>query len=105
MSDQLWLPGGPSADEFVRRVHGRIARFKESAGATEAMVELELRDGSRYVLDSLSPEPGFGFVTVCPHPGEDGEREELIVPLGSFASIRLAHADAPERFGFTLPDS
>jgi len=42
----------------VRRIHRQIARFAEAHGLEQAMVEVELRDGSRHVLDTISPEPG-----------------------------------------------
>jgi hypothetical protein len=102
---ELWLPGGSSADDFVTRVHQQIARFQERHGVAQATVELELRDGARYELDELLPEPGYGFVTILPHAEEAGEPEELIVPLASVARIRLASADGDAgRFGFTLPE-
>lgn len=100
---ELWLPGAPSADEFVTRVHRQIGRFAESHGVEQTLVEVQLRDGARYLLDTISAEPGLGFVTLRPHPEDDGEREELIVPLASVAQIRIAPAVAEPQFGFALP--
>jgi hypothetical protein len=51
---------------------------------------------------ALSSEPGFGFVTLCPH-AEDGA-EEWIVPVGAVARIRLQPAAEEEPFGFSLPE-
>ena len=51
---------------------------------------------------SLSPEPGSGFVTLCPHD-EDGGEEEWIVPIGAVARITLRAAEEREPFGFSLP--
>ena len=46
-------------------------------------------------LDSISPEPGFGFVTLVPHPeaGEDDLPEEMIVPVAILRRIELARAE------------
>ena len=101
----MWVPGAGSEDDLVRRLHRQIERFAEQAGVS-ALVELQLHDGSLFTLDTIAPEPGYGFVTIRPHP-EDGEpQQELILPLGSIARIALSPAEERrERFGFTLPDS
>ena len=100
---ELWLPGAPSADGFVTRVHQQIARYAEDNGLAQAKVEVELRDGPLLVLDSISAEPGYGFVTLRPHPENESEREELIVPLASIVAIRLSPAEQQPQFGFSLP--
>ena len=114
---ELWLPGVSAAplEEFVDRLHRKIGEFVGRRGHEQAAVELELMDGARFVLYSISPEPGFGFVTLVPYP-EDEERpwprgpaepvppDEVIVPVGSIKRITLN--DAAERrgtVGFTLP--
>src|SRR5919199_6357360 len=102
----LWLPGAaqPSLDGFVDRVHARIERYTGSHGAAQSHVEVELADGGRYPLRALSPDPGFGFLTLCLHPDEDGP-EELIVPVGSIRRVELRPADEERgRFGFALPE-
>ena len=101
---ELWLPGPSSPDDFVARVHRQIAEFAETHGLTQTKVELELRSGELLVLDTLSPEPGYGFVTLAPHPEVESEREELIVPLASIAKIRLSPTEEEPRFGFALPN-
>jgi hypothetical protein len=101
---ELWVPGAPSADDFVTRVHRQIARFGEAHGLENTMVEIELRDGESHVLDTLSPEPGYGFVTIRPHSRDEGEPAELIVPLGLVAQIRISPAEAEPQFGFALPE-
>ncbi len=102
----LWLPGGVlDIDDFVRRVHQQIASFAEKEGLAQATVEAELRDGARYVLDTISAEPGHGFVTLRPHATDGGERQELIVPLASVAQIRISPAEREPKFGFALPDA
>ena len=98
-----WLPGGASLDDFVARVHGQIASFAEEHGLAHAKVEVELRDGAVHILDKISAEPGYGFVTLCPHRTSD-EREELIVPLAAVVQIRISPAEEEPQFGFALPD-
>lgn len=102
---ELWLPGaaGPQ-DRFVDAVHRQIAAYAERVGAPQACVEVELADGSRFALDALEPEPGFGFVTLRLHPGDDDAPDELVVPVGAVRRLELRRAEEAEgRFGFQLP--
>ena len=47
------------------------------------------------------PGPGFGFITLCPYSNE-GELEELIVPLGSIPSGSASASVEPEQqLGFS----
>lgn len=105
---ELWIPGleGPH-DEFVTRLGRQIKRFAEKHKIEKAVVELELRDGARFKLNAILPEPGFGFVTICPHSEEDEDTPgELIVPIGAIARIELYEADEPEpRLGFSPPET
>ncbi len=114
---ELWVPGaaGPLED-FVARLHRKIDDFVSRRGHEQAVVEIELVDGARYTLYSISPEPGYGFVTLTPFP-EDEERpwpragteepvppDELIVPVGAIRQITLDDAAERERpVGFSLP--
>jgi hypothetical protein len=102
---ELWIPGaaGP-LQEFVDRLHRRVEDFAQRRGLEEAAVEVELVDGALFSVKAISAEPGFGFVTLCPHPEEGDEQEELIVPVGAIRQITLG-APEPERarFGFSLP--
>jgi hypothetical protein len=102
----LWLPGaaGP-VEQFVERVQRRIADFAEHHGVEQVAVEVELADGALFHVKEISPEPGFGFVTLVPYPEEGGEPvEDLIVPLGSVRRIVLGRAEERRaRFGFTPP--
>ena len=103
---EVWLPGmeGPH-DDFVARLHHAIERFASEHGIEKAVVEVELRDGSRFTLERLSPEPGYGFVTITP-VAEGDAPGELIVPIGAIGRIELsATPDEPERFGFSVPKS
>jgi hypothetical protein len=99
---ELWTPGmvGP-LDDLVSRIHRRIEAFAREHGV-EAMVEAELSDGSLHRLKSISPEPGYGFVTFCPH-GVGGQPQELIVPLGAIRQLTIAAAEPEHQVGFSLP--
>ena len=102
----VWLPGiaGPQ-EEFVARVHRQIERFAADAGIEMAFVEIELVDGARFTVESITAEPGFGFVTIRPYAGDDPDIPgELIVPVGSIRRIELDRAEEQRaRFGFSVP--
>ena len=104
MSPDLWVPGAaePSLADLVRRIHRQIGRYTATHPAERSHVEVELADGERLTLRSLSGEPGFGFLTIAVHSSE-GEAEELIVPVGSIKRISLGPADETRRPGFALP--
>ena len=92
-----WVPGAAGAlEELVRGIHRQVEAQGEGAA-----VSVELADGTLFHLISLSPEPGYGFVTLRPHP-EDGDAREVIVPLGSIAQIRIGPEEAPHRLGFRV---
>ena len=106
MSD-LWTPGraGPH-DELVERIHRQITRFARERGIEQPVVEVELRGGPRVELEALLPEPGYGFVTIRTHMGDDDVEAELIVPVGAIDRIELyAARDKPSAFGFALPEA
>jgi hypothetical protein len=100
---ELWTPGtsGP-LDELVSRIVRRIEDFRAEHELEQAGVSVELFDGSLHRLASISADPGFGFVTLCPH-GDDGEPEELIVPVGAIRQIRIAAVENEPRLGFSAP--
>jgi hypothetical protein len=104
LSPDLWVPGAaePSLDDFVKRIHRQIERFTATHPAERSHVEVELADGERLTLRSISSEPGYGFLTLAVH-GE-GEGEELIVPVGAIRRIVLGPADEARRPGFALPE-
>ncbi len=102
---EVWLPGAaePSLDDFVSRLHRQIERFTASHGAEETHVELELADGERFALREVSPEPGYGFVTLTVH-GDEAEQSQLIVPINTIRRITLGPADEDRAaLGFALP--
>ncbi len=87
---------GP-AEELVKRIERRVERFKEEHGLAEVEVTIELLDGSLHRLRTLAAEPGFGFVSFCPHADEP---EEVIVPLGAIREIRLSVPGPEQTVGF-----
>ena len=105
---ELWVPGAaaPSLEDFVHRVHKQIEEYTASHSAEQTEVEVELADGERLTLRSLSPEPGYGFVTLSVHPSDDADPTQLIVPVGAIRRIALGPADAERAsFGFSLPST
>ena len=100
---QLWVPGmaGP-LEELIARIHRRIEAFKETYGVAEVSVSVELVDGALHRLATLSAEPGFGFVTLCPH-SDDDPPVELIVPLGAIREVRIGKAEPEQQLGFSSP--
>jgi hypothetical protein len=99
----LWIPGttGPLND-LVGRIHRRIESFAAEHGLEQAMVEVELTDGALLRLASISPEPGYGFLTLVPHAA-DGEPIEIIVPVGAVRQLTLSRAEPASPIGFALP--
>jgi hypothetical protein len=101
----LWTPVAELPHEaFVDRLHKAIAQFAEARSVKKPLVELELADRSRFVLERIEPEPGFGMVTLYVTDARDDAPDALIVPLGSIRRIELR--TAPERadsFGFSVP--
>jgi hypothetical protein len=104
LSPELWVPGAaePSLDDLVERIHRRIEHYTTTHTAERSHVEVELAEGERLTLRSISGEPGFGFLTLTVHSA-DGVAEELIVPVGSIRRIALGPADETRRPGFALP--
>jgi hypothetical protein len=104
----LWVPGmaaGPQ-DEFVAKLHRLIRQFAVDEGVDEASVQVELTDGVRFAVHSLSAEPGFGFVTIRPHAEDRPDVPgAVVVPVVSIKRIELDRV-AAERglLGFTALD-
>jgi hypothetical protein len=106
---ELWIPGlaGPHED-FVQRLQRHIERFVSDRKIEQAAVEVELRDGSRFRIGSVLPEPGYGFITIVPHEqqrtDEDDVPAEVIVPIAQIERIDVYEAHEQRgRFGFSLP--
>jgi hypothetical protein len=100
LSPELWVPGAaePSLDDFVARVLRQIERYTSTHTAERSHVEVELWDGERLTLQSISSEPGYGFLTLTVHEGE-----QVIVPVGALRRITLGPAEEPGKPGFALP--
>ena len=91
-------------EAFVDRLHKAIASFAESTGVEKPVVEVELADGSRFVLERIEPEPGFGMVTLYVTDARDDAPDALIVPIGSLRRIELRTApERAESIGFSVP--
>jgi hypothetical protein len=105
VSSGIWTPTpeGPH-DAFVERLVKAIADFAEAHGVATPLVEVELADSARFVLDRLDPEPGGGMVTLHVHADEDDDVDALIVPIATIRRIELRKS--PEHrlaaFGFNL---
>jgi hypothetical protein len=101
----LWTPNAELPHEaFVERLHKAIASFAESTGVEKPVVEIELADRSRFVLERLDPEPGFGMMTLYVAETRDDAPDALIVPIGSLRRIELRTApEKAESIGFSVP--
>jgi len=103
---ELWtpVPEGPH-EAFVDRLHRTIAHFAETKGVEAPVVTVELADGSRFMLDRVEPEPGFGLVTLYVHGTEGDSPEAVMVPIGSMRRIELRSTpdERGTRFGFAVP--
>ena len=102
---ELWTPvPGMPHEAFVERLHRAIAAFAEATGVEKPVVEIELADSSRFTLERIEPEPGFGMVTLYVTDARDDAPDALIVPVGSLRRIELRKApERSESFGFTVP--
>jgi hypothetical protein len=101
----LWTPTPELPHEaFVERIHKAIASFAEANSVEKPVVEVELADRSRFVLERIEPEPGFGMVTLYVTDVRDDAPDALIVPIGSLRRIELRTApERAESFGFSVP--
>ena len=105
---ELWTPSPELPhNEFVERLHKAIASFAEANGVEKPLVEVELSDRSRFVLERIEPEPGFGMVTLYVTDTRDDAPGALIVPIGSLRRIELRKGpeEKLQRFGFSIPEA
>ena len=104
---ELWIPGAaePSLDDFVTRIHKQIEEYTSSHSAEQTEVQVELADGGRLTVLTLSAEPGYGFVTLALHSPDASDPQRVIVPVNAIRRIDLGPAEADRaQFGFALPD-
>ena len=92
---------GP-VEELVKRLERRVERFREEHALADVEVTIELVDGSLHRLKTLAAEPGFGFISFCPHGDEP---EEVIVPLGAVREIRLRVPSPEQAVGFAVTET
>ena len=90
----------PSIEDFVGRVHRQIERFAKETPGGEAQVEVELRDGSCCRSSRSSPSRASASSRSEPH---SRRKEEVVVPIGAIAQIRIGKAEPRVRPGFALP--
>ena len=105
---ELWTPNAELPHEaFVERLHQSIASFAEANGIEKPVVEVELADRSRFVLERIEPQPGFGMVTLYVTDARDDAPDALIVPIGSLRRIELRKGpeEKVQRFGFSIPEA
>ena len=102
---ELWTPVPQLPhEEFVERIHRAIANFAQATGVEKPLVEVELADTSRFTLERIEPEPGFGMVTLYVTDARDDAPDALIVPIGSLRRIELRTApERAESIGFSVP--
>jgi hypothetical protein len=100
----LWTPVVEMPHQaFVDRLHKAITSFAEAHGIEKAIVEVELADNSRFVLEHIESEPGFGMVTLYVTDARDEAPDALIVPIGSLRRIELRTApEKEETIGFNI---
>ena len=102
---ELWTPSPEVPHEaFVERLHQAIAAFAESNAVEKPVVEVELADRSRFILERIEPDPGFGMVTLYVTDARDDAPDALIVPIGSLRRIELRKVpEKEESIGFSVP--
>jgi hypothetical protein len=101
----IWTPGhaGP-LDELLGRLTHMVSAFSGEHGLEQAEVRLELVDGSRFTLESWTPEPGFGFFSFTPHRNEGDEPKRIVIPIGAVRSIEISAPDPERSVGFVTSD-
>jgi hypothetical protein len=102
VTTHIWTPGaaGP-LDELVNRVTRMVQAFMQDHELEQVEVRIELTDGSRHILESVEPEPGFGFFSFVPHREDGEEPRRLVVPIGTVKLIEISPPDPTRTFGFT----
>jgi hypothetical protein len=81
-----------------------VEAFTREHGLEQAEVRLELADGREYVVESVSPEPGYGFLTLVPHREEGQEPKQVIVPIGTVKLVEISAPDRDRPLGFRVDD-
>jgi hypothetical protein len=97
----IWTPGmaGP-LDDFVSRINRMVSAFAQDHELEHAEVRIELADGSRWVVEAVSADPGFGFLCLTPHRAAGDEPRRLVVPIGAIKAIEISAPDVARPLGF-----
>lgn len=91
-------------DELVGRIRRMVDAFAQEHGLESAEVRVELADSREYVVESISAEPGFGFLALVPHRDADAEPKQVVVPIGAVKLVEISAPDPARSLGFRLDD-
>jgi hypothetical protein len=92
-------------DELVGRVRRMVEAFAREHELEHAEVRVVLADGREIVVEAVSPEPGYGFLTLTPHRDAGEEPKQVIVPIGAIKVVELSAPDPERPLGFRLEDA
>ena len=92
-------------DELVARVRRMVEEFAREHDLERVEVRVVLTDGRELVVEAVSPEPGFGFLTLTPHRGSEEEPKQVIVPVGGIKLVEFSAPDPERPLGFWLKDT
>ncbi|MGL6278468.1 MAG: hypothetical protein ACRC50_02795 [Gaiella sp.] len=84
----------------MKRLLRIVDRFRDEHELGQVEVQVELYDGSRLRLSSVSAEPGFGFLTLLPVEEEGEPPRALVVPVGALRVVEISVPDPEQPFGF-----
>jgi hypothetical protein len=91
-------------DELVTRVRRMVEAFAREHELEHAEVRVELADSREYVVESISAEPGFGFLTLVPHREGGQEPRQVVIPIGAVKLVEISAPDPVRPLGFRLED-
>ena len=92
-------------DELVGRVRRMVEAFAREHELEQAEVRVVLADGRELVVEAVSPEPGYGFLTLTPHRDSGEEPKQVIVPIGGIKLVELSAPDPERPLGFSVDDA
>ena len=92
-------------DDLVGRIRRMVEAFAQAHQLEHAEVRVVLADGRELVVEAVSAEPGFGFLTLVPHRGGGDEPKQVIVPVGAVRLFELSAPDPERPLGFRLEDA
>jgi hypothetical protein len=92
-------------DELVARMRRIVDAFTQEHELEHAEVRVELADGRELVVEAVSAEPGFGFLTLVPHRGENQEPKRVVVPIGAVKLVEMSAPDPERPLGFRVEDA